>query len=197
MKEHVILFFTYLLLPALFGLLLNQENIGLILKVVICAALILVFWKKIKFKFRIDILSVSIGVVIFLIWIFLEGHYPALGSSSYDPQSTLMIIVRLLSAIAIAPIVEELFTRDFMIRFLQGENWRKIPAGTFTWASFLITVFFFGFSHDRWLPGIIAGVLFNIIYYIKKDVGYCVTAHAVANLCLSAYVLNYGAWQYW
>ena len=58
---------------------------------------------------------------------------------------------RVVGAVLVVPVMEELFWRSFLIRWLVNEDFRSVPVGTFTWSSFLITTAFFGLEHDQWI----------------------------------------------
>ena len=117
-------------------------------------------------------------------------------SSDFNP-SNLNIAFKLLGGILVAPLIEELFTRGFLLRFLiDPDKWEKI-APKFTWFSFIVTVLFFGFSHNRWLAGLIVGIILNLLYIKTKRIENCIIAHAVANAALAAYVILINSWQFW
>ena len=98
----------------------------------------------------------------------------------------------------IAAVVEELVIRSWLIRFIVDPNkWDKVKIGTYTFLSFAITVAFFGFAHNRWLVGIISGIIFNLWLYYRKDIFSCIQAHASANLFLALYVVLTQAWYFW
>ena len=42
-----------------------------------------------------------------------------------------------------------------------------------------------------------AGVLFNLWMIRTKSLGDLILVHAIANACLSAYVIFAGKWEYW
>jgi CAAX prenyl protease-like protein len=93
--------------------------------------------------------------------------------------------------------MEELFWRSFLIRYIIGNDFSKIPIGTFSWASFLITVVLIGLEHHYFLAGMMAGAVFNLLLYFTRSISQCILAHAVANLALGIYVLQTGKWLFW
>lgn len=102
-------------------------------------------------------------------------------------REALALGVRLLGFALVTPFMEELFVRSFLIRLvdvLDGDmNFRKIPIGRFTWRSFLVTVFWFTFTHVSWEWGVaaLAGVIFNLWLYRRRHIGAVIVAHAAAN----------------
>jgi len=149
-------------------------------------------------------LASLLGGVVFVIWVVPDDWYPHLGSSSFDPYfygnnwiAVILIVFRLAGAVLVVPLFEELFWRSFIVRWLIDEDFRRLPIGAFTWFSCLATVIAFGFEHNQWLVGLLAGVAYNALLYYKKDLVTCVLAHAVTNLCLGIYVLLTQQWGFW
>ena len=86
-----------------------------------------------------------VGIVVFVIWILPEGLYPTLGDSQFNPfifenksWVIFQIIFRLIGAVLVVPIFEELFWRSFLIRWIINQDFKKIPIGKFTWLSFIL-----------------------------------------------------------
>ncbi len=155
-------------------------------------------------RWRLDGTSVLTGVVICLLWVGLEGFYPMFSSadSHYDPAIFdtavfgLLILMRFAGSVLVAPLIEELFCRSFLLRYAVDARWQDVPIGAYTLGSFVIVTLFFGFSHFRWLPGILTAVLLNLLLYRTKNLYSCVAAHATANLLLLVYVVYTGEWSF-
>ena len=153
---------------------------------------------------RLDGTSILIGAIIFLLWVGLEGLYPVFSSADahYDPTIFdtaafgFMILARFAGSVLVAPFIEELFCRSFLMRYAIDPKWQDVPIGTYTLGSFIIVTLFFGFSHFRWLPGILTAVLLNLLLYRTKNLSSCVAAHATANLLLLVYVVYTGEWDF-
>ncbi len=107
------------------------------------------------------------------------------------------IVSRVLGATVVVAFMEELFWRGFLIRWLVKEDFKRVPLGTFTWSSCLVTVVLFGLEHDLWLAGLVCGALYNWLYYRTRSIPACVIAHGVSNGLLAAYVLATGDWKFW
>ena len=71
-----------------------------------------------------DPTALMLGVLIFLLWIGLEGRYPLFTSSEvyFNPtefEGTLtvfLIFMRFIGSVLVAPVIEELVMRSFLIR---------------------------------------------------------------------------------
>ena len=182
--------------------------LGYAAKTFLVAVCLILFRKSYRpeIRVRFGFLDVLAGVLVFLIWIGFEGAYPLLASpSGFDPYAmsnglavaTAFITIRLLGAVLVVPIMEELFWRSFAMRFLIDSKFKSIPLGRFTWFSFLMVSLAFGLEHHRWLPGIIAGLIFAGLLYRNKNLFSPILAHAVANLLLGLYVITTQHWQFW
>jgi CAAX prenyl protease-like protein len=167
----------------------------------IAVSVVLWFFRKHYTELRLNFsfLAIAVGLVAIAIWIALDPFYPKLSSGPpFDATGQWVFIAfRGGGAVVVVPLMEELFWRAFLIRWLVNEDFKSVPVGTFTWASFAITVVLFGAEHNEWLAGLICGALYNWLYYRRKDVFSCVVAHAVSNAALAAWVLARGDWKFW
>jgi uncharacterized protein len=158
--------------------------------------------------------TLAIGFVIFVIWILPDMLFPGyrhsilfensiLGSpgnvlSEAERSDYFVLALRALRAIIIVPIVEELFWRGWLMRWLIKPEFQEVPLGTYTASSFWITAALFAAEHGSyWDVGLIAGILFNWWMLRTKSLGHLILSHAMANACLSAYVIAAGKWEYW
>lgn len=149
-------------------------------------------------------IALVVGAVVFITWILPEGLYPTLGESQFDPfifsnKSWIIFLIffRLIGAVLVVPIFEELFWRSFLIRWIIDQDFKKIPIGRFAWLSFILVTVFFGLEHHRWLVGLAAGAIYNGLLYKQKNLWACIIAHAVTNLALGIYVITTQQWGYW
>lgn len=198
MRAYIVPFLVYILTIPIVNFFLDNTYISYTARVLFTGLLIFIYRKEYKLRFKLDFLSVFIGILIFAIWLMLEGHYPLFSSTTeFFPSNSLLLLIKLTGLLLIAPFIEEVFTRGFLIRFLIDRDWQKVPIGKFTWLSFIITVLFFGFSHNRWLSGLITCILLNLLLYRKKSVESCILAHFTANLLLAIYVLTTSSWFMW
>jgi len=189
------------------GPLLNLPKILLYpLQTVLVAGSLIFYWKAIKqeIKFSFDVPVILAGVFVFFIWIFSENLYPQIGNSDYNPYQLasgsvvyLLMAIRLIGATLIIPLAEELFWRSFALRLLIKSEFKSVPLGKFSWFSFIVASIAFGFEHHRWLPGIVAGMVYAGVLYRSKNLFAPILAHAVTNLLLGIYVILTQQWQYW
>ncbi len=150
-------------------------------------------------------LSVVSGLVIFYLWINMAWEFATFGiPEGFNPnlvaddnQRIVLVASRLAGAVLVVPIMEELFWRSFLLRYVIANDFAKVDLGRFTWASFLIITVLFGLEHSHYLAGMMAGALFNLLLYQTRSIAQCILSHAVANLALGLYVLQTGKWQFW
>ena len=158
--------------------------------------------------------SVALGVVVFAIWVGPDLLWPGYRQSWLfnnsivgTPQSSLpagvkasatFILFRLLSSVVNVPILEELFWRGWLMRWLISKNFQTVPLGAYQAQSFWLVAVLFGSEHGSyWDVGLITGVVFNWWMIRTKSLADCILTHAVTNACLAAYVLARDQWQYW
>jgi CAAX prenyl protease-like protein len=150
-------------------------------------------------------LALAVGAVVFVVWVLPEGLYPTLGTpSAVDPFAHLSgpaawtwIVFRILGASVVVAVMEEIFWRGFLLRWIVHLDFRRVAVGTFTWPSFLVTSALFAVEHDRWLVGLMAGVAYNLLLYRTRSLWACIVAHGFTNLALGLYVLHTGQWSFW
>jgi len=171
------------------------------LKTLIVAGLLWVFHNRYEeLKPSFSLLDIAVGLVAIAFWILLDPYYPKMGTKSDIFNATghwIFIVSRVAGAALVVPLMEELFWRGFMIRWLVEEDFKKVPLGLFTLPSFLITTVLFGIEHREWLAGLVCGALYNWLYYRRKSLFACVVAHATSNAALAAWVLARGDWKFW
>lgn len=182
-------------------------------KVGLAAAAIIYFWKdyddliwKELGNVKNTLLSIGMGLLVFALWINLDMDFAIQGElSTYDPYATFqdgsvrtaMIISRVAGAALIVPIMEELFWKSFLVRYLVDKDITKVAPGTFTLLSFAGTAALFGLEHQLWVAGIVAGVGYNYLYFKTRSLAQCILSHALTNAVLAAYVLSTGKWYFW
>ena len=153
-------------------------------------------------------LATVLGLGVAALWVGLDGHYPALPflggkRSSFDPNvmprpgMVAFVAVRLLGLVVLVPLIEELFWRSFLMRWVIDQDFARVPIGRVTPLAAGVTSVAFGLAHPEWLPGLITGLAWAWLVWQAKSLSACVVSHAVANLALGLYVIATGDWKYW
>jgi CAAX prenyl protease-like protein len=219
MKHHavpyVLPFAAFLVFLALDGKLGLAPAVEYNLRIVVLAAILWVFSRHvIDLRVRNVGGSILLGVVVFAVWIAPDALIPGyrqhwlfqnsiVGSAptptdGYASLPLIAIIARFARAALLVPIIEELFWRGWLMRWLIKPEFEKVPLGTYSAQAFWITVALFAAEHGSyWEVGALAGIAYNWWMVRTRSLGDCILAHAVTNAVLSAYVLMTGNWQYW
>lgn len=158
--------------------------------------------------------SIAIGAAVFALWIAPDLLIPGYRNlppfsnaivghvhSSLQPQalqSAWVLAWRTLRSFIIVPIVEELFWRAWLMRWLIDAKFWNVPLGAYTPVSFWLTAILFASEHGPyWDVGLATGIIYNLWMIRSKSVADCILMHAVTNGLLSAYVIATANWQYW
>ena len=166
------------------------------------------------FRLRQPLGSAGIGVLIFVLWIAPDLLFPGyrhwfpfhnriMGEvhsslSEADRHDALVLLLRTVRASILVPIIEELFWRGWLMRWLIQPQFQRVPLGAYTAFSFWTVAVLFASEHGPyWDVGLAAGILFNWWMIRTKSLGDVIAAHAFANLLLSGYVVATGKWEYW
>lgn len=151
--------------------------------------------------------AIGIGACTFALWMALvpgDGAADPEKLAALDPAllgepwGTLWLLVRVAGATITVPIAEELAFRGFLARRCIDEDVERVPLGTFTWPSFLVSSVAFGLLHwPSWIAGTMAGVAFALALYQRRRLADAIAAHATTNALLSAWVIGTGSWNQW
>lgn len=197
MLAYIITLLIYIFSYNLTYFFTNDQTISLTVKFILTILSLVYFRNHFRFRIKFSILAIFVGALVAAEWIFFSNFNHFFGAVTSNGYSSVDIIIKLSTGVILAPIVEEFFTRFYFLRFIIDEDWRQVPLGKFTVKSFIITVLFFGLSHNMWIAGLISGILFNILFYKAKDIESCILAHSAANLLLGIYVIMTQSWHFW
>lgn len=174
---------------------------------------------EMRWAFSWEALLVGIGV--FAVWVGISGEWTTqnslwvkLGISSppknpaaaWNPNEQFgsgsalawfFVAVRILGSTFIVPPIEEIFYRSFLYRYIAKPDFQSVPLNKFLPVPFLATAAVFGFSHNEWLAGIVCGAAYQWLVIRKDRLGDAMTAHAITNFLLGAWIVWKGAWQFW
>jgi CAAX prenyl protease-like protein len=175
----------------------------------VCGALL--WWFRSDYQFRAPgkvWFALLIGVVVFVLWISPQQFF-GFGARlvGFDPdvfaaQPGLYwgtVVFRFLRLVFVVPLVEEVFWRGFLLRYLINERFTTIAIGTFSWLSFLVVTLAFGFAHSRadWVAALVCGALYNLVAYRTRSLASCAVAHATTNLLLGLWIMQTRQWGFW
>lgn len=158
--------------------------------------------------------TILIGVVVFAVWIapdlLIKGyrHFWLFDNAMVPKAATTLSIdglaswpvlaLRMIRAVVIVPIVEELFWRAWLMRWIIDQNFESVPLGKYAAISFWTVAVLFASEHGPyWDVGLAAGIIYNWWMVRTRSLGDLILAHAVTNFSLGAYVIAAGKWEYW
>jgi CAAX prenyl protease-like protein len=185
------------------------------LRVAILAVVCWICWpREITLRPAYPLESAAIGAAVFALWIAPDLLIPGyrdnflfsnalLGHmhSSLSPEALRdpgVLVWRTARAVLIVPVIEELFWRGWLMRWLINQDFQRVPLGAYSPFSFWITAVLFASEHGPyWDVGLLTGIIYNCWMIRSKSISSCILMHAVTNAALSAYVIAAAQWQYW
>ena len=183
-------------------------------KTVIVGSMLVYFWPKYTaIRWTHLWLGVIAGIIGVFQWVgmqlWLQDHWevfrPAAGkfqpTEYFTTQWGLVafLTIRIIGAVVVVPVMEELFWRDFLWRTCSTrEPFKTEPVGVWNVQAFAVVCLAFASVHGNWwLTSIIwAGMIGGLLVY-TKSLGACIIAHAVTNLLLAGYVMGTRDWSFW
>jgi CAAX prenyl protease-like protein len=181
---------------------------------VLCAVLWIFSRDVIDLRVKRWLATIALGIAVFAVWVAPDLLIPGYrhhwlfenaltgslrSSLPTDLRDNLFVLVfRTIRACIIVPIVEELFWRAWLMRWLISPKFEEVPLGTYTASSMWISALLFASEHGPyWEVGLAAGLMYNFWMVRTKSLGDCILAHSVTNLVLSIFVIATGRWEYW
>ena len=111
------------------------------------------------------------------------------------------LLMRFFRAVIVVSLVEEIFWRGFLMRFLvdPDRNYWKVPFGKPAWISYGVVTGAFILIHQPvdYLGAFIFGSLMYWVAVRTKSLMACIVMHAVANLIMGWYALQFGKYGLW
>lgn len=157
--------------------------------------------------------SIGVGLAVFVLWIAPDTLFPGWRSHALFQNSVtghitisipegeltpLMLVLRTMRATLLVPVLEELFWRGWLARWMQDTEFFKVPLGTFTPVAFWATAALFATEHGPfWEVGLLCGIIYNLWMRKTRSLGDLMLTHATTNLALSVFVIVGRRWMYW
>jgi hypothetical protein len=149
--------------------------------------------------------AVAVGIAVFVLWINLDFSWAMLGApdTGFDPRTSsgdidwALAAVRLFGAAAVVPIMEELFWRSLIMRWIDDHDFLRLPVAATSLRALLLSSIVFGVEHKLWLAGLLAGLAYGGLYRRSRNLWSPILAHSLTNLLLGCWVLATGAWSFW
>lgn len=156
---------------------------------------------------RVLAVAAVLGLLVAALWVALDGRVPRLPMTgprtSFDPFTLsgsvrgAFFAVRLYGLVLMVPLMEELFWRSFLVRWIIKSDFQAVPQGRITPLAAVVTSALFALAHPEWLPALLTGFLWIGLLRWSRSIAACVASHVVANLALGVWILARGAWHLW
>ncbi len=164
-----------------------------------------------KIDWRMSWLGPAAGGFVFVVWI-AASHFTAptaaavfaadnlaAGLDFLAPwQRVLWLAARVLAAVIVVPLAEELAFRGYLARRVVSAEVATVPYARLGTVAVLTSAVAYGLMGGRmFLAGTLAGIVFALVARARNRLGEAVVAHATANLLLAAWVLFRGDYLLW
>ncbi|QEG24616.1 CAAX amino terminal protease self- immunity [Mariniblastus fucicola] len=170
------------------------------------------------FKFRLSALAVVVGVVGYVLWVWICGLHPErqflslFGWQEFWPTRTafdpfteiessmhrnLFMVLRFTTLALIVPVAEELFLRGFLVRWIEDVDLKSVRFDNLGWPAILAPTVCSVLTHPEIAASIVWFSLVTWLMIYTKSFWNCVVAHMVTNLLLGIHVVVTGAWELW
>jgi CAAX prenyl protease-like protein len=197
------------------------------LQTLVALGILLKYWRCYAFdwSWRWSAIGVVFGVVGIGLWLLPTTLYDSMGltgktegwlrwlgvaarKDGFDPglfenpvAYWFSLSLRIFRAAVVVALVEEIFWRGFLMRFLadwEGDYWRQ-PFGKASWLSYGVVTGMFVMAHGQldWAGALVYGSLTYGLCVWSKNLGACVVMHATANLLMGIYIMAYGKYGLW
>jgi CAAX prenyl protease-like protein len=149
-----------------------------------------------------------VGLAVCVLWVGIDTYvpYPHLGTrTAFNPLTAFsstagraaFLTIRFWGLVIVVPVMEELFWRSFLIRYVTNPDFTSVPIGEYSTAAFWSVAGFSGLAHPEWLVAVITSVVYTLLLKRTRSLFATFLAHAVTNAALGIYVLTTHDWKYW
>ncbi|HUG22811.1 CAAX prenyl protease-related protein [Piscinibacter sp.] len=151
------------------------------------------------------LIAIAVGIAVFVLWIQLDAPWMTLGepAAAFAPVDAAgnldwpLIAVRWIGAALLVPVMEELFWRSFLMRWIERPQFESVVPQQVGLKAIVLSTFVFVLAHTLWLAAAIAGLAYAWLYVRTGKLWVPVIAHAVTNGVLGVWVVVTGKWAFW
>jgi CAAX prenyl protease-like protein len=147
--------------------------------------------------------AIGAGILVLVLWVNLDAGWMTIGAAAgFDPTTAgridwPLVALRIAGAALVVPVMEELFWRSFLMRWIDTPAFETVEPSQVSIKSLIFTSVLFGFEHNLWLAGVVAGLAFSALYMRHRTIWSPILAHAVTNGLLGVWVVVTSSWSYW
>ena len=176
-----------------------------LLRGVAAAVLLAIFWRHYvelhgdRLSSRGLAFSGAVGVAVFAAWIALDtgegaGFRPLTADGRIDWP---VAAARFAILAAVVPVMEELFWRSVLMRWIDARDFLAFDARKTSRAALFLASALFAVEHSMWVAGLIAGLAYAGLYIRTNNLWAPLVAHSVTNAILGTWILATGSWHLW
>lgn len=147
--------------------------------------------------------AIAVGMLVFIAWINLDAPWMLIGGQSegFDPGSgpdaRLLMATRVMGAALVVPLMEELFWRSFLMRWIHNQHFLNVDPRQVNVLALVVSSALFAIEHTEWFAGLVAGLAYGLLYIRSGKIWLPIIAHAVTNGILGLWIIYTGNWHYW
>ena len=172
------------------------------LKVIIGGGALFYFWQHYQLKLPKKWLEPTIaGAFIAIFWVILvtkNPEYDLFFSLSLTDMTQKMVIAwfifRFIGFWLLAPIIEELVFRGYILARLSKQPLTIENQLTLSIPALVISAVIFGALHNSFVAGFVAGVIFAIVRYRTQSLSEPILSHMIANILVAAWAIKTEQW---
>src|SRR4051812_42671593 len=150
-------------------------------------------------------MAAGVGLGVFVAWINLDFAWARIGQvAAFDPTlpdgsglAWPFLLVRLLGLAMVVPVMEELFWRSFLLRWLERSEFLQQDPAKVGMRALVICAVIFALEHTLWLAGLIAGFAYALLYMRTRNLWLAIASHATTNAALGCWIVATRSWQFW
>lgn len=179
------------------------------LQTVLCGAALAFYWRHYSIgRVARPLMTAGIAVLVLLLWVapvLLPGSEPR--TKGFDPEVFgdsgaaywIVVALRFLRLVVVVPVMEEVFWRGFLQRYLIKEDFRSVPFGSYSHLSFFGVAVAFMLAHNPpdYPAALACGLLYGWLACRTKSLASCIAAHALTNLLLGLFIMATRQWGFW
>lgn len=151
------------------------------------------------------LLAIAVGLAVFGLWIHMDLPWMVVGEPTasfipVDAEGRLdwpLITVRWIGAALLVPVMEELFWRAFLMRWVEQPQFESVDPRRVGLKAIALSTGVFALAHTLWLAAIVAGLAYAWLYRHTGKLWVPVISHAVTNGVLGVWVVRTGQWAFW
>jgi uncharacterized protein len=151
------------------------------------------------------LLAVVLGAGIFALWITFDSGWAVIGAQdagfvplrsdgSLDPA---LVALRLFGLVLVVPLMEELFWRSFLMRWIDRRDFLGLDPRQATPLAFALSSALFAIEHSQWFAGLLAGAAYGWLYMRSRNLWIPIVSHAITNGLLGFWILAARDWRLW